>query len=67
MEVILYMDSRHLTVHVRVSPSEHRALAALAHQDRRRVSEFLRELVRQEALRRGVWPACEEPRQQEVH
>lgn len=46
-------------IHVRTVPEERAVLQAIAHQDRRRPSETLRELVRAEAARRGLWPPQE--------
>ena len=43
-------------VRARVTPSEKRALALLAYQEDRRPTEALRELIRAEAKRRGLWP-----------
>jgi len=47
---------RDKVIGVRVCPDERKALEAIAKQDRRNISEMLRELVRQEAERRGLWP-----------
>jgi len=41
---------------LRATPIERAALEAIARQEARKPAEMLRELVRQEALRRGVWP-----------
>ena len=43
-------------VFARLVPQEKRALLAIARQERRNVSEALRDLIRQEARRRGLWP-----------
>ena len=43
-------------VKARVMPEEKRALLQIAKADRRRPSEALRELIRQDAQRRGLWP-----------
>ena len=43
-------------VSVRVLPEEKRALVRIARQERRKPSELLRELIRAEAKRRGLWP-----------
>ena len=40
----------------RVLPEEKRALLQIARQERRKPSEALRELIRQEAKRRMLWP-----------
>ena len=44
------------TIRARVTPTERQALALIAQEEDRRVSETLRELVRREAARRGLWP-----------
>ena len=46
---------REQTVIVRLSQIERRALTALAQQQERTLSEMVRELVRNEAERQGVW------------
>lgn len=43
-------------VSCRLSDEEQAAFIAIMHQERRRQSETLRELVRAEAERRGLWP-----------
>ena len=48
--------NRSETVKARVMPEEKRALLQIAKADRRRPSEALRELIRQDAQRRGLWP-----------
>jgi hypothetical protein len=40
----------------RATPAERRALEAVARQEGRKPAEMLRELVREAALARGVWP-----------
>jgi len=40
----------------KLRPVERRALLAIARQERRNVSETVRELIRSEAQRRGLWP-----------
>lgn len=41
---------------VRLLPEEREALLALARAERRRPSELLRELIRDGAKKRGLWP-----------
>ena len=43
------------TARAKVTPVERRALEIVAEQDGLKISELLRELIRQEAQRRGVW------------
>ena len=43
-------------ISVRVLPEEKRVLARIARQERRKPSELLRELIREEAQRHGLWP-----------
>ena len=43
-------------VGARALPEEKRALQEIARQDRRRPSDALREMIREEAKRRGLWP-----------
>ena len=50
------MITRSEVLKARAYPAEKLALKAIARQERRRESEALRELVRQEAQRRGLWP-----------
>ena len=44
------------SVNVRVLPEEKRALVKIARLERRKPSELLREWIRAEAKRRGLWP-----------
>lgn len=50
------MEGRKVFVGFRLSQTERRALDRLVALERRRASEVLRDLVRQEARKRGVWP-----------
>lgn len=50
------MEDRKVFVGFRLSQTERRALDRLVALERRRASEVLRDLVRQEARKRGVWP-----------
>jgi hypothetical protein len=43
-------------VFARLVPTEKAALQAIAKAERRNVSETVRELIRSEAHRRGLWP-----------
>jgi hypothetical protein len=43
-------------VSVRVLPEEKRALVRIARQERRKPSELLRELIREAAKERNLWP-----------
>ena len=43
-------------IKARVMAEEKRVFLKLCRMDRRKPSEMLRELVRQEAKRRGLWP-----------
>jgi hypothetical protein len=51
-------ENRELLIQVRVSRRERQALDSIAIQEGRTTSEMLRELVRKEALSRGVWPSA---------
>lgn len=42
---------------VRVSPTVAAIVQRMAQDDRRSVSEWLRETIRREAERKGIWPA----------
>ena len=44
------------SMHFVMAEPEHQALMALVAQDARRPSELMRELVRRECERRGLWP-----------
>jgi hypothetical protein len=48
-------------IRFRVSTAEHAALQAVARAERRKLSETLRELIREGAQRRGLWPARAHP------
>lgn len=50
------MNNREQFVRFRVSAAERQALDLMLQQEERRVSEFIRDLVRAEARRRGLWP-----------
>jgi len=50
------MNNRDDFVRFRVSPAERQALDLMLEQEERKVSEFMRDLVRAEAARRGFWP-----------
>jgi hypothetical protein len=43
-------------IKTRAVPEEKQALAQIAKQERLSMSETLRDLIRQEARRRGLWP-----------
>lgn len=43
-------------VSIRLSPQEKRALMLLAQHDQRSPSEWVREMIRREAARQGIWP-----------
>ena len=43
-------------VSVRVLPEEKRALVRIARQERRKPSELLREMIREAAKERDLWP-----------
>lgn len=45
-------------VHARLSDAEKKALGELVRIERRSQSEMLRELVREAAQERGLWPAA---------
>lgn len=49
-------DEKSEAVFARLIPTEKRVLLAIARAERRNVSETLRELIRAEAKRRGLWP-----------
>ena len=51
---------------VRCSDNEYKALRTIAQSEDRSASEQLRELVRQEAERRGIWPPLAERQQAEA-
>lgn len=48
--------NRDLRAGFRLSVEERAALLAIARAERRRPSEALREMIRTEAKRRGLWP-----------
>lgn len=50
------MSNRDTVVGFRVSDAERQVLNLMLEQEDRRVSEFIRELVRAEAAKRGLWP-----------
>lgn len=50
------MNNREQFVRFRVSAAERQALDLMLQQEERRVSEFIRDLVRAEAAKRGLWP-----------
>jgi uncharacterized protein (DUF1778 family) len=50
------MIERTERVSARTHPDEKRALAKLARIERRTPSDVLRQLIREEAKRRGLWP-----------
>ncbi len=53
-------DNMTAPISIRALETEKAALEAMARQDRRRMTrmtEVLRELIRAEASRRGLWPA----------
>lgn len=55
----LYLEgtlNRDLIIRFRVSQAERQALDAMLEQEDRKPAEFLRELLRSEAGRRGLWP-----------
>jgi hypothetical protein len=52
--------NRTAIIQARCLPEERTALAAIAKQERRKLSEALRELVRAEAQRRGLWLSNED-------
>ena len=53
--------SKIIQVGVRVSPQEHKLLEMLAEEDERTMSDVMRRLLRQEAIRRGYeWPKPQE-------
>jgi len=56
---------RNQFVGARALPEEKAALAAISKQDRRRPSDVLREMIRAEAERRGLWPPPESRRHNE--
>jgi len=47
-------------IRARVNPSELMALKLVAQHDRRNMSEVLRELIREAAQQRGLWPPPEQ-------
>lgn len=47
------------TVATRTLPEEKRVLAQIARQERRTMSETLREMIRDEGERRGLWPPAQ--------
>lgn len=49
--------ARTQTIATRALPEEKVALARIARQERRSPSEMLREMIRTEAQRRGLWPS----------
>ena len=49
---------RDIQVRLRVNAAEHSALAMLAKIERRKPSEMLRETLRREAVKAGVWLAA---------
>ena len=49
-------EARPNVVHARFSEAEKRALIALTRIEHRSRSEMLRELVREAARERGIWP-----------
>jgi len=46
-------------IRARCTPAEHAALVTMAQSERRKLSELLRECVRETAKRRGLWPPAE--------
>ena len=50
------MMQRIKVVQTRLSPDEKKALLAVSRHVRRKPSELVRELIRQEAVRLGLWP-----------
>jgi hypothetical protein len=50
------VETRSVMIAARALPEEKATLADIARQEQRRPSEVLRELVRQEGRRRGLWP-----------
>lgn len=53
------MENRTDVVRVRCRPEERKALELVALMERRNLSEMLRELVREGARERGLWPPDE--------
>lgn len=54
---------RSKTLRVRVNEVEMLMVEALADHERRKLSETVREVIRSEVERRGLWPMSEQARQ----
>ena len=55
------MESKSEVIRARCTPTEYAALAALAQQVERGMSDALRWAVREVAKQRGVWPLAVQP------
>ena len=55
------MNGKTEIMRARCTPAEYQALVALAQHEQRGLSEMLREVVRQVAKQRGLWPLAVQP------